>query len=100
MAKVFDSVDMVPLSKAFKRIKCLIILISFIIHLFENRKLRIIMEYDLSDCFQVGDNIDQEETISPLIWRIFYDLLLSKINNNTSLGYKLKDYLPTNLVPI
>jgi hypothetical protein len=34
-----------------------------------------------------------------LIWRIFYDPLLSKINDDTSLGYEFKDYWPTNLAP-
>ncbi|GES76494.1 RNA-directed DNA polymerase from mobile element jockey-like [Rhizophagus clarus] len=99
MAKAFDSVEMVLLLNTLKRIKCLPPLISFIIHLFKNRKLKIITEYSLSDCFQTGDGIDQEETIFPLIWKIFYNPLLVRINDDFSLGYILKDCWPNNLAP-
>src|SRR3954449_12899010 len=77
------------LEKALQRIKCPITLISFIINLFGNRKLRVITAYGLSNYFQAGDGIDQGETISPLIWRIFYDPLLTRINEDDMLGYNL-----------
>jgi hypothetical protein len=64
-------------------------LISFVINLFANRKLQIITTYGLSKCFQAGDGIDQRETISPLIWHIFYDPLLAQIQSNETLGYTL-----------
>jgi exonuclease III/ribonuclease HI len=89
MAKAFDSVGMTPLRAALRRIKCPDLLINFIINLFNNRKLRVITAYSLSECFQAGDGIDQGETISPLIWRIFYDPLLTRINEDISLGYGL-----------
>ncbi|GBB84289.1 hypothetical protein RclHR1_01090028 [Rhizophagus clarus] len=98
MAKAFDLVEIVLLLNVLKRIKCPPPLILFIIHLFENRKLRIITEYGLLDCFQAGDDrIDQGETISILIWRIFYDSLRVRINNDPSLSYILKDCWPNNL---
>ncbi|GBC38549.1 RNA-directed DNA polymerase from mobile element jockey-like [Rhizophagus irregularis DAOM 181602=DAOM 197198] len=95
MAKAFDSVGMVPLEIALKRIKCPPPLISFIINLFKNRKLRIITAYGLSKSFQAGDGIDQGETISPLIWRIFYDSLLTRIHQDSNLGYRLNSNWPT-----
>lgn len=76
MAKAFDSVGMMPLKKALKHIKLPESAINFIINLFNNRKMRVITAYRLSDIFTAGDGIDQGKVISPLIWRIFYDPLL------------------------
>jgi hypothetical protein len=39
--------------------------------------------------FHAGDRIDQGEMISLLIWRIFYDPLLTRINDDHSVGYVL-----------
>ena len=41
-------------------------------------------------CAPAGDGIEQDETISPLIWRIFYDPLLRRIQGDPGLGYKVK----------
>ncbi|CAB4397631.1 unnamed protein product [Rhizophagus irregularis] len=95
MVKAFDSVRMIPLEMALKRIKCPQSLVDFIINLFKNRKLRIITVYGLPNVFQAGDSIDQGETISPLIWRIFYDPLLTQIHQDMNLSYKLTTKWPT-----
>ena len=67
------------LQKAIKRIKIPDKIIKFIINLFQNRTLKTITEYGLTREITAGDGLDQEETISPFLWRIFYDPLLHKI---------------------
>ena len=79
MRKAFDSVSMTTLELAMKRIKFLENLISFIKHLYKDHEIRVITDNGPTSFFIVSDGIDQREVISPLIWRIFYDLLLSRI---------------------
>lgn len=92
MAKVFNSIGMTSFKYMLFRIKCPYLLITFIINLFDNRKLRIITAYGISKSFIAEDRIDQGKTISLLIWRIFYDLLLMHINQDISTGYTLDDH--------
>ena len=73
-----------------KRIKIPTNTTNFIINLFENCKLKAIINYGLTKEITAGDGLDQGETISPLLWRILYDPLLSKIQNNKSLGYTME----------
>jgi Reverse transcriptase (RNA-dependent DNA polymerase) len=89
-AKAFDTVNLEMLSKAMERIKIPSKAINFIINLFENRKLKAITSFGLTDEIIAGDGLDQGETISPLLWRIFYDPLLNKIQTNEDLGYTMK----------
>src|SRR5437762_8045047 len=86
MAKAFDSVGLTPLTKALERIKILLHIIKFIINLFDRRQMRIITDYGFSKIFMDKDNIDQGETISPLLWQIFYDPLLCRIQEDESIG--------------
>lgn len=55
------------------------------------------MAHGLSKGFIVADSIDQGETISPLIWQIFYDTLLTCIDQDQTLGYILKDSWPDTM---
>src|SRR3954453_8104100 len=89
MAKVFDSVGLTPLRKAMERLKIPSGIISYIIDLFDNRIIRVITAQGLSDPFTGEDGIDQGETISPLLWRIFYDPLLCRIQNDNDLGFEI-----------
>src|SRR5260364_111862 len=100
MKKAFDSVSLEMLNLALRRIKILEILQKFIINLFINRRMRIITHFGLTEKFCVGDSIDQGEVISPLVWRIFYDPLLCRIQNDTSLGYiaRATDFLSNGLL--
>ncbi len=75
------------LEKALNRIKLPRKAIKLIIYLFKEREVRIITENGLTNPIKAEDGIDQGETISPLLWRIFYDLLLCKIQENQNLGY-------------
>ena len=67
------------LEKALRRIKSPEKLSKLILSLFRNRKFQVIIEDGLTDTVMAGDGIDQGETISPILWRIFYDPLLCKI---------------------
>jgi hypothetical protein len=87
MVKAFDSVGMILLRHALAKIRLPPRLIDFIINLFEHHKCSIITAYGLSQVLEAGDGIDQEKSISPLIWRIFYDPLLCHVQDNSSLEY-------------
>jgi len=92
------------LNKSLQRIKIPEKIIQLIVFLFQDRQFKIITAQGLTDTITAGDGIDQGETISPLLWRIFYDPLLCKIQDNTELGYKMnctwnpKLHLPTKEV--
>src|SRR6266536_576585 len=90
MAKAFDSVGMLPLEKALNRIKIPVNIKDFILDIYKNRSIKIITSYGLTEAFVAGDGIDQGEAISPLIWRIFYNPLLHRIQEDTTLGYEMK----------
>src|SRR2546423_1057362 len=85
MAKTFDSVGLVPLNRTMKRIKILCNMRRFIINLFHCRQIRIITKYGISEPFTGENGINQRETISLLLWRIFYDPLLCRIQDDLSL---------------
>lgn len=61
--------------------------------------MRVITAFGPSDCFTAGDGIDQGEVISPLIWRIFYDPLLTRVQHDTSLGYNIEVNWPAETPP-
>src|SRR6266542_4302308 len=92
-ARAFDSVGMVPLEKALRRIRCPERFITFIINLFSKRSLSIITHYSPTPPFEAGDGIDQGEVMSPLLWRIFYDPLLTRVQHQSDLGYKMNEQL-------
>src|SRR2546421_529190 len=96
MSKAFDSVGMIPLTYALKRIKLPQLAIDFFINLFKDRKMRVITNFGLSDTFTAKDGIDQGEVCSPLIWKIFYDPLLCRIQNDSTLGYTTEVSWPTS----
>src|SRR5437868_4085606 len=78
------------MEKALKRIKLLKIAISFLLNLYNERKIKVITEYGLTEEFVAGDSLDQGEVVSPLIWRIFYDPLLCIIYKEEDIGYKIE----------
>ena len=90
MAKAFDSVGMVPLRMAMNRIKLPKEFIDLMIYTFDQRQIAVITHHGLTEPFIAQDGIDQGETISPLLWRIFYDPLLYRIQHVEKLGYQIK----------
>ena len=97
MAKAFDSVGMTPLRKALERIKIPTGIRDFIINIFEGRRISIITAYGLTESFEAAAGIDQGESISPLIWRIFYDPLLHRIQEDKTLGYNMQVRWPVDI---
>ncbi|EXX52786.1 hypothetical protein RirG_001260 [Rhizophagus irregularis DAOM 197198w] len=56
-----------------------------------NKCNRVIVNNDLTEEYYVNDGIDQDEVWSPLLWRIFYDPLLVKLDMlKKKLGYKME----------
>src|SRR6185295_15127071 len=75
---------------ALKRVKILQRMRKYIINLFCKWQLKIITAYGLTEEITAGDSIDQGEVISPLIWWLFYDPLLKRIQEDENLGYTVE----------
>ena len=67
MKKAFNSVSLVMMKKALKRIKLPEIAISFLLNLYNERKIKVITEYGLTEEFVARDGLDQGEVVSPLM---------------------------------
>src|SRR6185295_9140483 len=87
MKKAFDSVPLESLELALQRVKIPKRTIKYILNLFHKRQLKIITAYGLTEEITAGDGIDQGEVISPLLWHLFYDPLLERIQEDKSLEY-------------
>ena len=81
LSKAYDRVDLHILKLALKRIKIPENCISCLINLFTNRKNAVFTKDGLSNLYDVKIGIDQEEVISPLLWCIYFDLLLCEIDS-------------------
>ena len=77
------------LDKAMARIRILTYGQNFLLNLFSRRSNRVIGHYGLMDPYNLHIGIDQGEVISPLLWCIYYDPLLTEIQENCNLGYTL-----------
>src|SRR3954451_15547776 len=53
--------------------------------LHNNRCSSVITVHELTELHIVQDGLDQEETHAPILWRIFYDSLLCKVNQTKRL---------------
>ena len=73
LSKAYDRVDLDMLKKAMNRIKMPPIIIKLILHLFKSSKKAIIGHNCIFEKFISIIGIDQGETISPLLWTIYYD---------------------------
>ena len=89
LSKCYDRVDINILQKAMHRIKLPDSFIDLITGLFIKRTNCVFTEYGLTDRYPVLIGIDQGEVISPLLWCIYYDPLLSEVQNR-NLGYKME----------
>jgi exonuclease III len=87
MSKAYDTVNINRLSSAMQRIKIPTKLINIITNCFSNRQNTVITYFGNTEWYPVEEGIDQGDTISPILWRIYYDPLITKINNMN--GYKL-----------
>ena len=87
MSKAFDSVHIPTLTKALNRIQIPKSITNLLNFLLFNRTNQVITDYGLTKSYTVNDGIDQGETFSPLLWKIYYDPLISRIHNE-HLGYQ------------
>src|SRR5437868_820563 len=97
MKKAFDSVSLEMIKKALERIKVPDLIIKFLLNLYNKRKIRVITEYGLTREFEAEDELDQGEVVSPLMWQIFYNLLLYTVHKEEDLDYKMKLEWPSKL---
>ena len=95
--KAFDSVSLKMLEKVLERIKLPTSTKKFLLNLFNSRRIKVITSFGLTQEFTAEDGLDQGEVVSPLLWYIFYDLLLYKIQNKRKLEYKMSLDQLTNL---
>src|SRR5438270_765024 len=87
MSKAFDSIHIPTLTKALYRIQLPTLIINLLIFLLLNYTNQVITDYGLTKSYTVEDGIDQGETFSLLLWKIYYDPLISQIYDEY-LGYQ------------
>jgi hypothetical protein len=63
----------------------------------KDRKVQIITKYGLTQAFTPRCGIEQGEINAPLLWRIFYDPLLTRLNKNIN-GYMIERPVLPNLI--
>jgi ribonuclease HI len=96
MRKAFDSVSLIALTRAMERVKFPKDVITFVLNLYERREIFVITNFGNTSSFKAEDGIDQGEVISPLMWRIFYDPLLSRIQEK-ELGFSMEVEWPLDI---
>ena len=90
MRKAYDSVGWTPMEAALRRIKMNQGYINILKDLHCNRTSSIITAHGFTDPYTVQDGLDQGETHSPILWRIFYDPLLCAIGQLQNTKYKMQ----------
>jgi hypothetical protein len=79
------------LLNALKRLKLPPAFCNFIRALFSSRFNQVFTTHGNTNEYQVISGIDQGEIISPILWCIYYDPLLTRIQKSI-LGYNLKSH--------
>jgi exonuclease III len=91
ISKAFDSVNLESLHKAMQRINVPPNYRKIIMNLLRKRSIQINTNHGFTETATISKGLDQGETLSPLLWTIFYDPLVSKIDsrskNNNILAY-------------
>ncbi|GBC10086.1 hypothetical protein RclHR1_09320007 [Rhizophagus clarus] len=72
-------------------------LTKWICNLYKETSIRAITAFGLTDNVIAQDGIDQGDALSPLMWRIFYDPLLVRLQNRRCGGYKMGIEWPINI---
>lgn len=79
ISKVYDSVSSIMLEKNLERLKLPTKLINIVMDIINNRFNRVIVNKEVTDEYYVRDGLDQGEIWSPILWRIFYDVSLTRL---------------------
>jgi len=88
ISKAYDTIHIPLLATALRRIKIPEQMVELITNIFTNRQNTVITSYGTTAPYHVQDGVDQGETIAPLLWRIYYDPLLTTINKRFT-GYQM-----------
>lgn len=72
-----------------------------VIRIFTNSNARILTAFGPTPSFTAGDGIDQGDSLSPLIWRIYYDPLIKTLTTRGTpkpkpYGYEISCEWPTD----
>ncbi|GET65860.1 ribonuclease H-like domain-containing protein [Rhizophagus irregularis DAOM 181602=DAOM 197198] len=89
ISKAFDSVDLTMLRFALERIRLPASAVKFILSLFTKRTNRVLTAHGSMPAYRVRIGIDQGEVISPLLWVIYIDPLLTVLKNEMMDPYVL-----------
>ena len=81
MSKAYDSVHIPTLKLALLRLKVPIPTVDLIMDIFSACTNTVITPFGTTPPYPVHDRIDQSKTITPLLWRIYYDPLISTIDS-------------------
>jgi ribonuclease HI/exonuclease III len=96
MKRAYDSVDKTAMIAAMKRIKLPKSLIYLYSNITDMRQNCVHTAYGLTDFYHPLSGLDQGGVECPLFWRIFYDPLLTAVQQLCP-GYVLSASRPTNL---
>ena len=88
MSKAYNSVNTNLLQKSLERIQLPPQLTQIILNLLSDCSNKVITNFGLTQSYSVKNGIDQGETITPLLWHIYYDPLISQISKKYK-GYNL-----------
>ena len=88
MSKAYDRVRLDILRLSMLRLKIPERLIDLILSVFKDRTNAVITEFGTTPAYEILIGIDQGEIISPLLWTIYYDPLLTKLKKN-NVGYEI-----------
>src|SRR5256886_2112437 len=90
MSKAYDLVHREHLWKAMQRLKIPEQFINIIKNSLKYRTNRVITDLGLTEEYNMKNGIDQGETMSPILWVIYYDPVFSKIKKQKGIGYRMK----------
>jgi hypothetical protein len=96
MSKAYDSVNFNLFKHSLLRLSLPQPIINILSNLLINRQNEVITNFGLTSSYQVQNGIDQGETITPLLWRIYYDPLISYIYTHFP-EFTISTKWPTNL---
>lgn len=87
-SKAYDKVEWVHLIKAMKNYNIPNAITNNIIKMLQGRKTKFITPVGLSDNIEITRGVPQGDIISPILFNIFFNILLDEISRS-GIGYKL-----------
>jgi hypothetical protein len=93
--KAFDSVGSSSIKAALERINIPKQIINLLMNMRRDRTADVITAGGTTDKYNIQDGLDQGDPISPLLWKIFYDPLIAKVNKMRE-GYKMSASITNN----